>query len=232
MVIAMRKLTALTIVLSAFTLTALLIAAFSANAQPATTCQGGTGEIRIEPHGSYYPLPVMLSSPATFNISVTAHTAYQPRILLVMTNACFQGLTDPVVVTWNGDSISFPAASWTAVDSGHIPSDTTPGAKYMVPSLKEHIGVSGTEDDTLWYAYGNFLAGPITTTPQEFEVTLPSTSPRMLVYALGKSQCSMLYDMKVPPTRPGFVVPDATPLLLTLASFSAFAFFAIRRRKV
>jgi hypothetical protein len=148
-----------------------------------------------------------------------------------MTNASYQGLSGPVVVMWPGGSISFPIASWTSVDSGYIlPSGTTRGARYQVPTLKEHIGVNGTEDDTLWYAYGPFLPGPITTTPQEFNVTLPSTEPRTLVYALGKSQCSFLFNMKVPPTKPGFVVPDLAPLLLSLASFSAFVAYALKRK--
>lgn len=231
--IQMKKLTVLASFLIMLSIFALSVYSFSANSQPSTTCIGGTGEIRIEPHSSYYPLPVMLSSPATFNISVTAHKAYNPNILLVMTNASYQGLTGPVVVKWPGGSTSFPIASWTAVDSGYIPpSGTTEGARYHVPTLKDHIGVNETDDDTLWYVYGPFLSGPITTTPQEFNVTLPSTAPRMLVYALGKSKCSTLFNMKVPPTRPGFIVPDLAPALLSLASFSAFAVYALRRRKL
>jgi hypothetical protein len=206
--------------------------ALTRNPAPVEACVGGTGEIRIEPHGSYYPLPIMLASPATFNVSVTAHTAYHPNILLVMTNASYQGLIGDVVVEWVGGSSSFPSSSFTAVDNGYVPpSGTTPGVRYQVSGLKNHIGVNGTADDTLWYAYGPFLSGPITTTPQTFNVTLPSTHARMLVYAIGKSKCSGLFDMRVPPTRAGFVVPDLAPILLTLAPFSAFGLYAIKRRK-
>lgn len=227
----MRKEKFILIVLSLLAAIALSLYVTSKSTEAVQACAGGTGEIRIEPHGSYYPLPIMLKSPATFNISVTAHTAYSPNILLVMTNASYQGLTGPVVVGWNGGSITFQASDFKPVNNGYIPTTgTTNGARYLVSSLKEHIGVNGTEDDTLWYAYGPFLSEPITTTPQTFNVTLPSTNPRMLVYALGKSKCSTLFDMRVPPTRPGFIVPDPAPLLLALASFSAFGVLAIKRR--
>ena len=44
------------------------------------------GELTILPHGSFYPLPIMLTSPATFTIeSVNTTTGVFPNILLVMT---------------------------------------------------------------------------------------------------------------------------------------------------
>ena len=194
------------------------------------------GLIRLEPHGSYYPLPIMLSSPATFHVSTASpeHTAYNPVILLVMTNASYQGLTGDVFVEWNGEQTSFSSTDFTAIsiNSEKIPSGTSPGAGYTVAALKDHIGVSGAEDDTLYYAYGAFLSNPINSTPQTFIVTLPSTSPRMLVYVLGSSSENPgVLDMFVPPTQPGFVVPDLAPILLASASFSAFALYAFKRRK-
>jgi hypothetical protein len=54
----------------------------------------------------------------------------------------------------------------------------------------------------------------------------------MLVYAIGKTEGSTLFDSKVPPTRPGFVVPELGHVLLALASFSAFALYAVKRRKL
>jgi hypothetical protein len=221
------------------------VASIALNRSPATVeACGGVGQIRIEPHSTGYPTPIMLSSPATFNITVTNGISCYPIILLVMTNASYQGLTGPVLVNWTGGSISFSKASFTSVHANNAyvpPNGTTNGARYRVSGLKEHLGVKGTADDTLWYAYRRFLQGPITTTPQTFTVTLPSTNPRMLVYALGKSSCSpcsfhvnccpSLYDMKVPPSRPGLVVPDLAPVLLASASFSAFGLFAIKRKK-
>lgn len=205
---------------------------------------GATGALRIEPHGSYYPLPVMLKSPATFNITaIDKKTVHCPNILLVMTNASYQGLTGDVTVEWDGGSTSFSKADFTAVSDNNAfvpPSGTTKGARYRVSSLKEHIGVNGTADDTLWYVYGPFLSGPVTQTPQKFTVTLPSTNPRMLVYAIGKifgpsglfdTMCCWEFNTRVPPTQPGFVVPDLTPILLATAAFSAFGLYSIKRRK-
>jgi hypothetical protein len=204
---------------------------------------GAEGALRITPHGSYYPEPIMLSSPATFNITaIDSKTVCNPNIVLVMTNASYQGLTGSVTVEWEGGSTSFSKASFTAVNANNAyvpPSGTTDGGRYTVASLKDHIGVKGTADDTLWYVYAPFLSRCVDQTPQTFTVTLPSTNPRMLVYAIGKIvsfscfniECCYSFDTKVPPTQPGFVVPDSAPILMALASFSAFGLYAIKRRK-
>lgn len=208
-------------------------------------CTGeATGALRITPHGSYYPQPIMLSSPATFNITaIDNKKVCNPNILLVMTNASYQALTGDVMVEWEGGSINFPKANFTAVSDNDAyvpPSGASKGARYRVSCLKDHIGVEGTADDTLWYVYGPFLSRCVNQTAQEFTVTLPSTKARMLVYAIGKITCvgsfsiscwDYDFDTRVPPTQPGFVVPDSAPVLLALASFSAFGVYAIKRRK-
>jgi len=180
------------------------------------------GTIRIEPSN-----PTMVSSPATFNISVTEHPADEPNIILVMTEACYTGLAGSVQVTWTGGSISFSAANFTSATTGKVP-PSTPDADYTVASLQDHLGVSHSED--VYYAFGPFLAGPITQTAQTFVVTLPSTAPRMLVYAIGKSSTD--FDNNVPPTIPGFVVPELGPILLALASFSALGLYSLRRKGI
>lgn len=228
-----RRLTIVVVVLISIAL--ISAASIALNRSPAAEACGGVGQIRIEPHSTGYPTPIMLSSPATFNITVTNGISCYPVILLVMTDASYQGLTGPVLVNWTGGLVSFSKEDFTSVHANSAtvpPNGTKNGAGYQVAGLKDHLGVDGTADDTLWYAYHRFLQGPITTTPQTFTVTLPSANPRMLVYALGKSSCLLsLYDMKVPPTLPGFVVPDLAPVLLASASFSAFGLFAIKRKK-
>ena len=184
--------------------------------------------IRIEPHAIDPPNPIMLESPATFNISVTEHTAYNPQILLVMTEACKLGLTGNVLVEWTGNSTSFTPADFAKADTTFIPPITT-RADYQVSSLKSHLEVPNSED--IYYAYGPFLSGPVTETNQTFTVTLTSTATRMLVYAIGKTDQSCEFDNRVPNSRPGFVVPEPSSLILALASFSAFALYAIKRRK-
>jgi hypothetical protein len=207
-----------------------IIATMTLLAITANPVFGQVGTIRIEPHGSYYPSPIMLSSPATFNISVqrSADPTTDPHILLVMTNSCYHGLTGTVNVTWTGGFIAFPKP-WTEVNTGYVPpTGTVPGVRYQVSGLKDHLNIS----DSVWWAYGPFLADDITQTKQEFTVTLPSTDARMLVYAIGKTGETELFNNRVPPTKAGFVVPELGPVLLALASFSAFALFAIRRRRV
>jgi hypothetical protein len=199
-----------------------------------------TGTIRLSPEW-----PAMVASPANFEIWVEegGDPTNCPHVLLVMTEDCWNGLTADVVVSWSGGSVSFnKMADFTGVtDNGAKvpPSGTTEGACYTVASLKDHLSyglstpISSTE--TIYWAMDAFLNGPITGIPQTFTVDLPSTEPRMLVYALGKtegSECLDNFSRKVPPTNPGFVIPELAPVVLALASFSAFALYAIRRRKV
>jgi hypothetical protein len=210
-------------------------------AAPLAYAGNATGTIRLGPD----VWPIMVASPADFEIWVEGggDPTTHPHVLLVMTEDCWNGLTGDVVVSWSGGSVSFnKITNFTGVtdNSAHVPpSGTTQGARYTVASLKDHLSyglgepISPTE--TIYWAIAAFLSGPITGTPQTFTVALPSTAPRMLVYALGKTEGSDTLDnflRKVPPTNPGFVVPEPGPILLALASFSAFALYAVKRRKL
>jgi len=188
----------------------------------------GTATIRISP-----ALPVMLESPATFEIWIEGNAqpaTSDPHILLVMSQASYDGLTGDVIVTWTGGSTSFSNIDFTGVNTGFVPSSgATEGGRYTVALLQDHLGVPHSEN--VYYVLGPFLAEPITQTHQSFTVAFTSTAPKMLVYALGKTNGSTLFNNKVPPTIPGFVVPELAPVLLALASFSALAFYMVKRRK-
>jgi hypothetical protein len=201
-----------------------------------------SGELLIDPHGSYYPLPIMLTSPATFTIeSANITTGIFPNIVLVMTKASFDGLIGPVIVDWIGTSGQsnqsiFPKMSFQAVTTGYVPDQTvTPfdSGRYSVSDLKQHLGVNGTQEDTLFYNFGPFLGGSaIGRIPREFIVTLPSTHPRMLVLAIARSGvCTPFFNMRVGPCRPGFIVPEPASVLLVTASIVALGLFAIKRRE-
>jgi hypothetical protein len=188
----------------------------------------GSGTIRISP-----ALPVIVESPATFEIWIEGNAqppTNDPHILLVMTQACYDGLTSDVMVTWSGGSTSFAKTDFTGVNTGFVPSSgAASGGRYTVAALQDHIGVPHSE--SIYYVLGPFLAGPITQTHQSFIVTLESEAPKMLVFAVGKTNSSTLFNNKVPPTIPGFVVPELAPVLLALASFGALALYIVKRRK-
>jgi hypothetical protein len=187
----------------------------------------GQGLIRLDPHGSYYGMAVMQSSPATFGVYVeSGPDALDPHLLLVITEATYAGLgsvtVDGVpVTTWNG-----PVS-----DNGvKLPPGCESGADYTVAALKDHLGTDGP----IYWAFVPFLGGaPITQDPTEFEVTLDSSDPemRLMLYALGKSEMDGLFSNKVPPTQPGFVVPELATVLLSLSSISALALYAVIRKR-
>lgn len=190
--------------------------------------------IRIEPHGSYYGLPIMLSSPATFNVAVVGgadNPTTDPHIFLVMTNTSYNSLTGDVVVDWIGGSpTTVTMTPWTKEtdNSVKVPPGTDSGTGYTVALLRSHLNTT----EPIYWAFEPFLGGmDITETPIEFTVTLPATEPRMAVYALGKTGDSEQFNNRNPPTQPGFIVPELGTALLAAASFGALALFALKRKR-
>ncbi len=192
--------------------------------------------IRVEPHGSYFGLPVMLSSPATFMVNLTegksGNPTTDPHIFLVMTEDSFEGLTGDVVVNWTheGSPVSITITSWTKEtdNSVKLPPGTANGDEYTVASLRDHLQTS----EPIYWAFEAFLSGEeITETPIAFTVTLPSTHAEMAVYVLGKTVGSELFDNRSPPTQPGFVVPEPAVIVAMGMSFTALAGYAVVKRK-
>lgn len=205
----------------------------------------GQGTIRIDPYSEKYPLPIMLSSPATFNISVmpSGDPTLDPHIFLVMTKDTYNGLSGPVTVDWAGGGI-LTISSWNGPETDNskkIPVDNSVG--YTVASLKDHLNTLGP----IYWAFKPFLDGaPLTQIKQKFTITLPSsaTNPRTLVYALGKigeydkrtgtilcPTQNDSFDNRVPPTKPGLVVPELATILLAAASFSALAIYGVAHKR-
>ena len=195
----------------------------------------GTGTIRIDP-----ALPVMSGTTANFEIWVQpgGDPTAEPHIFLVMTESSYTDLTGPVTVEWTGDGIAdliIPKAifgsNMETINGKKVPPSTTPGAGYTVASLKDHLGTTGP----IYWAFASILdSADLTTSHVTITVKLPSDSPRMLVYILGKTSNphpSNLFNNKVPPTIPGLVVPETpwgtiTALVSTLA---ALALFTVKR---
>lgn len=203
----------------------------------------GTGTIRLEPHGSYYPNPVMLDSPATFNVSVQSggDPTCDPHILLVMTSDSYDGLNGDVTVNWT-NAIDLTITTWTMeTENGNkVPSGVSihSGAGYTVASLKDHLNTS----DPIYWSFNPILDGnALTQNEQEFTVNLPSSAPRMLVYVLGINgyydndtpQCdSNEFDNRVPPTQPGFVIPELATIFLAGSSFGGLAIYSIKKKRL
>ena len=192
---------------------------------------GGQGSIRIEPHAFDPPDPVTLSSPASFNVTVNKNKiAYNPQLLLVTSNKCLEDLSGPITVSW--DWIMDPYYTPIGLDKDSFievdPKSNSPQVKWIPPevnifgniyeasSLASHLD-SG--EDTIWYCYIDMPVNDdkIIDTDEyvKLTVTVPSTSPRVLVYVFGD-------ESKVPNSRPGFVIPEfALGTIMAVASMMA-----------
>ncbi len=209
----------------------MLLVSISLVVTPTVFAGASSSIIVISPQWS-----ITQNTPATFNISTTpaSDPTYDPHVLLVMTVACYNGLTN-VEIAWTGGSVTFAKSDFALISGSpppKVPSDAVSENQYTRSSLADHLGLPG--DSSVYWAMKPFLGGSaLHTTPQQFTVTLHSTNPRMLVYALGKADAS---DAKlnrwVPPTNPGFVVPELGTILLAMGSFGALALFSIKRRRV
>ncbi len=192
----------------------------------------GLATIRVEPHGSYFGLPIMLTSPATFNVTVTpgaGNPTTDPHIFLVQTETSFNSMTGNVVVNWSGGSVTVTTWHLETNNAVKVPPGTDSGTGYTVAALRDHLNTT----EPIYWAFESFLNGDITTTPTEFTVTLPATQPRMAVYVLGKLPGSAEFDNRSPPTQPGFVVPEPATLVATTLSIVALVgYAAIRRRRI
>jgi len=151
-----------------------------------------TGLLAIFPYW-----PSMTSTHEVFEIWVkNGGMAYHPQLLLVMTQTCYEKLTK-VEIDFNNDDGpdeilgpgDFPVASPGYVPpSDYVPALYPPGIRYTVASLKDHLGIGGTTESIHW-ALVDFPSGATINGLTEYpvEITLDSTSPKMLVYVYGKS---------------------------------------------
>jgi hypothetical protein len=183
--------------------------------------------------------PAVVESGDTLTIYINSNDpGYDPHVFLAMPFSCWDGLTGPVVISWTGGSLSIAQGEFMGpaddTDPGlKLPTDplslpvANDGIGYTVSSLQSHLG---TDEDIYW-AFEPFLAADLTKTPQEFTVDLPSTAPKMLVYALARVSPGGDYSDKVPPTNPGFVVPEVATIMLSVASIGALSLYALKRRK-
>ena len=193
----------------------------------------GKGQIRIEPHAFDPPDPITVTSPATFTITVEEHTAIDPQILLVVSEPCYDGgpaPPDPFITIFREWAPYHPETALTKddfdwIDKGWVPPEPDGyGKLYQARSLRDHLGVP--EDEGIWYAYVDMCVEEIKEGDSyEITVTVYSSSVRCLVYAFG-------VESKVPPTRPGFIIPEFTFGTVTALVSMISALFLIKRYRL
>jgi len=197
-----------------------------------------TGALRIDP-----PLPVKLATPADFLIWTQGTTdVYDPHIFLVIPKSCYDALTD-VTVSWTafgGDSVTIPKSAFQGPESTHgkkIPPEASSGAWYLVNQLQEKLS---TTEQIYWVTEsilgGNTMEGKTGGVVTKYDLIVSlnvAESPNMLVYILGKHEdCAEMFDIQVPPTIPGFVVPELPlgSIMAVSSTLTALALFALKRR--
>jgi hypothetical protein len=196
----------------------------------------GTGNLRIDPEW-----PTMVASPAEFTVWCESGSSYDVNILLVMTESCYDSLpdTEAVIVESGGSPlVTFNKLDFqpvTGMGGVYIPdSGTTNGARYQVSALKDHLDYGLSEplessDPIYWDMKPLFTL--LDENTEEITITLNSDNPRMLVYLLGKSEdTAELFDMRIPPTPAGFVIPEV-PLGTLGAVTAAFVALAVIAKK-
>ena len=186
----------------------------------------GLGTLKMYPYWPY-----MSGTEEEFHVWIEGSgTAYEPRLFLVMTETCYANLADPgaaVEIDFEPYGVSPDITlyksdftpNYETDNSVKIPSWAEEGVKYTVASLKSHLE---SEDPIRWcyVSFPTYIDGD----GVWFKIKLHSSQPRMLVYVFGKTDSALPYwNIKVPPTMPGFLVPEpatiaavATPMLTLL----------------
>jgi hypothetical protein len=206
---------------------------------------GQTGGLRINPTWS-----TMVASPANFTVWAQSADSYDVNVLLVTTEECFNQFADaPNVVA----TVDYPAGGYTigftknafnnvTTNSAKVPPNvTTSGVGYTVASLKDHLDYNLStplgSNDTIYWAIAPIVHAdfdPLTTTPVNITVSEEGCPhPRMLVYLLGRSEDGAdLFDMRIPPTEAGFVVPEIPvgSILAAATMFTALGLYAYKKR--
>jgi hypothetical protein len=194
------------------------------------------GVLRISPMW-----PVMVGPSYTFEVWSQDAATYDVRVLLVISQDCYDGMSDGNVVTvadTNSDTIT--KADFTAnavmLNSAEVPTGAT--NPYTVASLKDHLDYGGDTieaDDTIYWALSEIIFNSLTGTHVDLDVTLASTEPRMLVYLIGNNvDGSEAWDVRVPPTNPGFMVPEVVigTIVTVAAMFGALGLFALKKKRI
>ena len=106
----------------------------------------------------------------------------------------------------------------------------------IMRAVRGTTGIEGTELSVYWALVpfpvtDNVINGP--TNKYRVHINLDSTDPCMLVYVYAKSENSETadYDMKVPPTNPGFMVPEPATIAAIATPTLSLLGYAYYKRK-
>jgi hypothetical protein len=203
--------------------------------------------IRVVPAGSLDgTMAIITSSPADLEISVTS--GQQPRtniwLLFVIDIDTYNGLgtitiggTDGPTTLSKSDFTGVPSNNKIPktnddnyVGNGHIYPGCTQQTQYNVNAIKTQMSqVYPTTSIRYVLVYG---FSSINTSPKSFTVEVDSSHVNLLILAQGRagSLPTDPLDSNSPFSGSSLVVPELVPILLSLASFSALALYAVKRR--
>jgi hypothetical protein len=185
--------------------------------------------------------PVMVESSYSFDVWAQNADVYDCKVLFVVTQECYDAmpLAPTTAVTANAATLTKDDFTSASLNSDKIPPASING--YTVASLKDHIDEGLTvplgANDTIYWALSDVVFDPLTapnTNPEQLDVTLDSSAPRMLVYLMGNLvDNSGELDTRTPPTNPGFMVPEITlgSVMAVASMFTALGLYTYKRKQ-
>jgi hypothetical protein len=180
--------------------------------------------------------PVMVESPYTFDVWAQTGDVYDVKVLLVVTQECYDGMPSTGdAVTVDGSGITKGTFTGVTTNSDNVP--PTADAPYEAASLKSHLSydlaVPLGASDTIYWALSPVVFDLLTATHEDLDVTLDSTAPRMLVYLMGNIEDnSGDLDTRTPTTNPGFMIPEVAigTIMAVAAMFTALGLYAYKKK--
>jgi hypothetical protein len=205
--------------------------------------------IRVVPVGKPETgMAIITSSPASLQLFVTS--AQQPRsdiwLLFLIDEATYNGLTTITLSGTEGPAtIAKGQFTTVTVNSGKLPLEsdgnytggvhTYPGCtkqtRWSVSAILSQMSqlfATTSVRYLLVYAFDS-----INTTPKPFTVTVNSPHINVLVLAQGRDggKAGDPLNSNSPFSGSTLITPELGPIVLSLASFGAFAVYAIKRKK-
>lgn len=221
-------------------------------ALPMLVFAAGGDVIRVVPVGEPDTGMAIITSdePATLEIHVTnaqKSPVNEVWLLFVIDEDTYNGLTNIIIDDTDGpttvlkaDFTGGPVSSGQRPledDTNDLPNGEYPGCtsqtQWSVPAIRDQMSQVHPKPSSVRYVLVYGFAS-IDTSPKAFTVTVVSSHVNVLVLAQGRveGEADDPLNSNSPFSGSTLIIPELGTVLLALASFSAFALYSFKRRKL